>query len=47
MKGIKLSVIGVCISMLGIAYSTNNFFAFCGAAIGLLVAVVGYFTKDI
>lgn len=47
MKGFKLSIVGVCISLLGLAYSTTNFFAFCGAAIGLVFAIVGYFTKDV
>ena len=41
MKGIKLSLIGICISLLGIALSTYNFFAICGASIGLLLAIIG------
>ena len=41
MKGTKLCLIGVCVSLLGIALSTYNFFAICGASIGLLLAIVG------
>ena len=46
MKGIKIGIIGVCVSLLGIAFAMNNFIAICGASIGLLLAFVGYFVKD-
>ena len=46
MKGIKISIIGVCVSLLGIAFAMNNFIAICGASIGLLLAFVGCFVKD-
>ena len=43
MKGIKIGIIGVCVSLLGIAFAMNNFIAICGASIGLLLAFVGCF----
>ena len=46
MKGIKIGIIGVCVSLLGIAFAMNNFIAICGASVGLLLAFVGFFTKD-
>ena len=46
MKGIKIGVVGVCVSLLGIAFAMNNFIAICGASIGLLLAFVGCFVKD-
>lgn len=46
MKGIKLGIVGVCFGLLGIAFSTNNFLAYASATIGLIVAVIGCFTKD-
>lgn len=45
MKGIKIGIVGICVSLLGIAFAMNNFIAICGASIGLLLAFVGYFRK--
>ena len=45
MKGIKIGIVGICVSLLGIAFAMNNFLAICGASIGLLLAVVGCFRK--
>ena len=46
MKGIKIGILGICISLLGIAFAMNNFIAICGAAIGVLFSLAGYFIKD-
>jgi len=46
MKGIKLGIAGICVSLLGIAFAMNNFLAICGAAIGVLFSLVGCFIKD-
>ncbi len=46
MKGIKIGIVGVCVSLFGIAFAMNNFIAICGAAIGLLLSFVGCFLKD-
>lgn len=46
MKGIKLGISGICVSLLGIAFALNNFVAIVGASAGLLLAIVGYFIKD-
>ena len=46
MKGIKLGILGICISLLGIALSTYNFFAICGAAVGLLLSIIGFVEKN-
>ncbi len=46
MKGIKLGIVGICLSLLGIAFSTNHVIAISGAALGLTVALAGCFIKD-
>ena len=46
MKGIKIGIVGVCVSLLGIAIAMNNFIAICGASVGLLISIVGCFVKD-
>jgi len=46
MKGIKLGITGVCVSLLGIAFAMNNFVAIVCAAAGLLLATIGCFIKD-
>ncbi len=46
MKGIKLGIVGICVSLLGIAIGMNNFLAICGAFIGLLLSVACCFVKD-
>ena len=47
MRGIKIGIIGVCVSLLGIAFAMNNFIAICGASIGLLLSFVGFFIKGV
>lgn len=46
MKGLKLGIAGICVSLLGIAFAMNNFLAISGAAIGVLFSLVGCFIKD-
>lgn len=46
MKGIKIGIIGICVSLFGIAFATNNFIAISAASIGLLLSIVGCFIKD-
>lgn len=46
MNGIKIGIVGVCLGLLGITFSTNNLLAYGCAAIGLVVAVIGCFIKD-
>lgn len=46
MKGIKMGIVGVCISLLGIALSTNNALAYGCATIGVVVSAVGCFVKN-
>ena len=46
MKGIKLGITGICVSLLGIAFALNNFVAIVATAIGLLLAIVGCCLKD-
>ena len=46
MKGIKVGIVGVCVSLLGIAFSTNNVLAYGCAVVGLALAVIGCFIKD-
>lgn len=46
MKGIKIGIIGICVSLFGIAFTMNNFIAISAASIGLLLSIVGCFIKD-
>ena len=46
MKGIKVGIVGVCVSLLGIAFATSNALAYGCAAVGLALAVIGCFMKD-
>ena len=46
MKGIKIGIVGICFSLLGIAFALNNFLAICGASIGLVLSFIGCFTKE-
>ena len=46
MMGIKIGIVGVCVSWLGVAIAMNNFIAICGASIGLLLSFIGWFAKD-
>ena len=46
MKGIKIGIVGVCVSLLGIAIAMNNFIAISAASVGLLLSIVGCFVKD-
>ena len=46
MKGIKIGIVGVCVSLFGIALALNNFFAICGGMIGLFLAIIGCIGKD-
>lgn len=45
MKGIKIGIVGVCVSLMGIALAMNNFIAICAASAGLLLSIVGCFVK--
>ena len=46
MKGIKTGIVGVCMSLVGIAFAMNNFIAISAATVGLLLSIVGCFIKD-
>ena len=46
MKGIKIGILGVCVSLVGIAFAMNNFIAISAATVGLLLSIVGCFIKD-
>ena len=46
MKGIKLGLVGVCVGLFGLSLGTLNFFAICGAALGVILVIAGCFIKD-
>lgn len=46
MKGIKIGILGVCVSLLGIAIATLNVIAITGAAAGFLISLIGCFVND-
>ena len=46
MRGIKIGIVGVCLSLMGIAFAMNNFIAISAATVGLLLSIVGCLVKD-
>ena len=46
MKGLKLGIVGVCVSLLGLAFATYDFIAICIAAAGLLLSIIGCCIKE-
>ena len=46
MKGIKIGIVGVCLSLLGIALSTNNVLADGCASVGVLAAIIVCLIKE-
>ena len=46
MKGIKIGIVGVCVSLLSIAFAMNNFIVISATSVGLLISIVGCFVKD-
>ena len=46
MKGIKIGIVGMCVSLVGIAFAMNNFVAISAAFVGLILSIVGCFIKD-
>ena len=46
MMGIKIGIVGICVSLLGIAFAMNNFIAIGATSVGLLLSFAGYFTKE-
>ena len=46
MRGIKIGIVGVCLSLMGIAFAMNNFIAISAASVGLLLSIVGCFVKE-
>jgi hypothetical protein len=45
-KGIRIELLGIGVILLGIALSTNNFWAYTLGVIGFGVVAVGCFLKD-
>ena len=46
MKGIKLGILGIAVSLLGIVLATNHIFAIAAAAAGAVMALAGCLVKD-
>ena len=46
MKGIKLGIVGVCVSLLGMAFAADSPDAIFYAGVGLFLAIIGFFVKD-
>lgn len=46
MKGIKIELLGVGVILLGIALSTNHFWAYALGAVGFGVISIGCFWKE-
>ena len=42
MKHISLGILGICIALAGIAFSTYNVIAWIGGGIGLIVSAAAY-----
>ena len=46
MKGIKIGMLGICLGLLGISFTTNNIIAISCTFVGVILAVIGLFIKD-
>ena len=46
MKGIKLGIIAICIGLFGLSIGSNNFFAYCGGGIAVLLSIIAYFIDN-
>lgn len=46
MKGIKIGIVGICVSLFGIAFATYDFIAISAASAGLLLSIIGCFVRD-
>ena len=46
MKGIKLGIFAICVGILGLSISSNNFFAFCGGGIAALLSFIAIFVDN-
>lgn len=46
MMGIKIGIVGVCLGLFGIAFSTNNVLAYGCAIIGVAVSLIGCVMKE-
>lgn len=46
MTGIKISIVGICVSLFGLAMATNNIIAISAAAVGLVISIIGCIVKD-
>ncbi len=46
MKGTKIMLIGLAVSLFGLSLATNNVFAVGGTLLGLLIALCGLIKKD-
>lgn len=46
MKGVKLELLGIATTLLGIALTTNNFWGYALGTLGFGVAAAGCFMKD-
>jgi len=46
MKGVKVGLLGVCLSLMGLAVASNNIIAIGLGFIGVTVSVAAMFVKD-
>lgn len=46
MKGIKLGIVGICLGLCGIAFTTNNIIAISGTFMAVILSIIGFFIKD-
>lgn len=46
MKGVKVGLLGVCLSLMGLAVASNNIIAIGLGFIGLAVSVAALFVKE-
>ena len=46
MKGIKLGIFAICVGILGLSISSNNFFVFCGGGIAVILSFIAIFIDN-
>ena len=46
MRGVKVGLVGIGISLFGLSFATNNIVVIGGTLLGLVVTCIGCFVKD-
>ncbi len=45
MRGVKIGIVGICVSLMGLSIATNNVAAIGGAVMGFILSLIACFVK--